>query len=764
MGGKLRVNLHPGQTAAKNSIARIVAIICGNQWGKALSTDTRIPTPSGFKFMGCLEVGDFVFGIDGKPTKVVYKSPTFPHNPCYRVTFDDGSEIIADKDHLWSVRNKRGRKNEVRSGLSKEYLLTTDEIRNRIEERWSVALPQPVQYPEGNFLIPPYLLGVWLGDGSSVGSNFTNTDPEIVSKVREIWPQVRERQNKDRSPTIYLSSGKGNNSIFAREAHELRIWDNKQIPKIYLCASIDQRMELLRGLMDTDGYCGENGVCEFTSIKFDLAQDVLELVRSLGIKARCYSCRAMLNGRDISPKYRVKFKTDKPVFSLKRKLARLPIIKSNSEVRKLFIQKIEQVVSVPTACIKVDNPDGMYLAGTSYTPTHNTAYGPHWMHDRIRQTRVEGEFNDYLAVTATYPLLDKKMLPEFCYVFEDLLHLGKYKDAKKTFEFPDGKTRVIFGSATNPDSIESATAKAAWLDEAGQSQFRRGAWDAVKRRVGLNQGRILITSTPYNLGWLKTEIHDRAKAGDEDIELIQSSSITNPAYPVEEYEKQRSIMPAWKFDMFYRGIYTTPAGLIYDSFNEVLCRIKRFEIPKDWPVYSGHDFGGANPAAIFYAQVKLPLPSGAPSYMRYGDFVAFQEYLPGGGKSTAQHVDAFREITNGYTVVERRGGNHTSEDEIRQGYTAHGWAISEPKLRYVEPKIDRVYALHKLNKIYYFDDMLNVLDEKLSYSRKLDEANKPTDEIESKSSYHLMDAEASILSDFTPETEEQGDSCPVWKY
>lgn len=392
-----------------------------------------------------------------------------------------------------------------------------------------------------------------------------------------------------------------------------------------------------------------------------------------------------------------------------------------------------------------------------------TCYGPHWLYDRILETRVDGEFNDYLAVTATFPLLDKKMLPEFLYVFGEILHLGTYREAGKVFTFKDGKTRVIFGSATNPDSIESATAKAAWLDEAGQSQFRRGAWEAIRRRVALNQGRVLITSTPYNLGWLKSEIHDRALAGDKDIEMIQSASTTNPAFPREEFEKERLLLPKWKFDMFYRGIYTTPAGLIYDSFNEAICRVKRFDIPKDWPVFVGHDFGGANPAALFFAQAKLPLPPGAPPYLRYNDFVAFHEYLPGPGKSTAQHVDSFKDITLGYEVRERRGGSH-QEDEIRQGYGAHGWYINESKIKYVEAQIDRVYALHKLNKILIFDDLYNYLDEKQSYSRKLDENAKSTDEIESKASYHLMDAERYILSDFSPETEVTGDSTPVWKY
>jgi hypothetical protein len=392
-----------------------------------------------------------------------------------------------------------------------------------------------------------------------------------------------------------------------------------------------------------------------------------------------------------------------------------------------------------------------------------TCYGPHWLYDRIMETRVAGEPNDYIAATATFPLLEKKMLPEFLTVFEDYLHLGTYREASKMFTFHDGKTRVIFASATNPDSIESATAKAAWLDEAGQTQFRRAAWEAIRRRVALNLGRILITSTPYNLGWLKAEIHDKALAGDPDIELIQSASIVNPAFPRESFEKEKTMMPAWKFDMFYRGIYTTPAGLIYDSFNEGVCRIKRFPIPKEWPVYAGHDFGGANPAALFYARVRTPLPAGVPEKLRYNDFVAFHEYLPGSGRSTAQHVDYFKEITDGYNVVERYGGSH-QEDEIRQGYSAHGWPIREPKIRYVEAQIDRVYALHKLNKIFIFDDLYNYLDEKQSYSRKLDEDNKPTDEIENKSSYHLLDCERTLLSNFSPETEVTGEETPVWKY
>jgi len=159
------------------------------------------------------------------------------------------------------------------------------------------------------------------------------------------------------------------------------------------------------------------------------------------------------------------------------------------------------------------------------------------------------------------------MLPEFLYVFDTLLHLGTFKESDKVFLFHDKQTRVIFGSATNPESIESATAKAAWLDEAGQKQFRREAWEAIQRRLSIHQGRALFTTTLYGLGWLKTEIYDKWVAGAKDTEVIQFESTINPAFPKEEYERARSVMPRWKFNLFYKGEYDKPAGLIYDAFS-----------------------------------------------------------------------------------------------------------------------------------------------------------------------------------------------------
>ena len=147
-----------------------------------------------------------------------------------------------------------------------------------------------------------------------------------------------------------------------------------------------------------------------------------------------------------------------------------------------------------------------FIAMLGGTQSGKTCLGPHWL---LREIQDKGP-GDYLIVTSTYPLLNLKLLPEFLYVFNDLMHLGSWSKSERTFTFwnkktnnpkdkrrvmyPGKETRVIIVSATNPESIESATAKAAWLDEAGQTQFGRDAFEAVRRRLSLAQGRILITN------------------------------------------------------------------------------------------------------------------------------------------------------------------------------------------------------------------------------------------------------------------------------
>jgi len=191
--------------------------------------------------------------------------------------------------------------------------------------------------------------------------------------------------------------------------------------------------------------------------------------------------------------------------------------------------------------------------------------------------------------------------------------------------------------------------------------------------------------------------------------------------------------------------------LVYKAFNEAVCKIARFEIPENWLVYSGHDFGSANPAALFFAQVKLPLPPGAPPYMRLNDLVCFKEYLPG-GLSAPNHVNTWKEITQGYTVQKSVGGNVTTEEQTRQLYGMHGWHISAPTITRVNAQVDRVIGLMELNKIYCFEDNYNWLGELMNCLWELDNEGSPTNKIKDEQKYHLGACARALLSDFTPET------------
>ena len=378
------------------------------------------------------------------------------------------------------------------------------------------------------------------------------------------------------------------------------------------------------------------------------------------------------------------------------------------------------------------------LAAVAGTGAGKTILGYWWLHSRMEA--YPG--HTWGVAEPTYNMLDKIILnssdpgrPSLEAYLRIAGHEPRWID-KKSLILGTNWGQLYLGSADNPDSMQGAAVKGYWLDEGGQMKVL--AFDTARQRCSMMQGQVLITTTPYRPGWLKSEVVDRA--GTNGIAVERWRSIDRPGFPIESYEAERQRLPTWRFSLMYDARYEQPAGLIYSIFNESVCLIDRFPIPKSWLIYSGHDFGAANPAALFYAEDPAT-----------GNFYVFNEYLPGAGRSANEHVQEFKRITEGYNVIKRVGGSH-QEEEIRQLYTVHGWVINEPKLNKVEAQIDKVVGLHKLNKIFVFRDMRNYLDEKRSFSRQLDEMSVPTEKIEDEARFHLMAAERYILSDFTPET------------
>jgi phage terminase large subunit-like protein len=348
--------------------------------GKALWVDTPIPTPSGWSKMGVLKVGDEVFDERGKVCRVTFATEIQHQRECYRVTFSDGTSIVADADHLWQVseRNVVGPRLTDTSTLARRCEIERSD--GGIERRYSIPVAGPLR-TEGvlPLPVPPYTLGAWLGDGHAASARITCFDVEIIERIRKdgVPVEARKSSNTGRATTYQLGPhrpGAGGRS-FQSALVRLGVLNEKHLPPAYLRAPICDRLELLRGLMDTDGHATKAGQCEFTTTSEVIALGVMELVRSLGFKPSMTSGRATLYGRDCGPKYRIQFcaYADLPVFHVSRKAERLkpaPAFATRASTRQVV--SVARTPSVPVRCIQVDSLSHLYLAGESMVPTHNT--------------------------------------------------------------------------------------------------------------------------------------------------------------------------------------------------------------------------------------------------------------------------------------------------------------------------------------------------------------------------------------------------------
>ena len=358
-----------------------------------------------------------------------------------------------------------------------------------------------------------------------------------------------------------------------------------------------------------------------------------------------------------------------------------------------------------------------------------TSFEPFWLDREIRNNGA----GDYLAVTATYDLFKLKFLPEMQNYFCNIFGWG-YSASDRVIWKNEGaqKYRIIMRSANAPGGLESTTAKAAILDECGQDEFTLSAWEAIQRRLSLSRGRVLGGTTPYNVGWLKTQVFDRWRKGDTDYNVIQFKSTMNPDFPVSEYLRAKETLPTWKFEMFYNGEFSRPAGLIYEDFTDWHI-IPPFPVPAHWPRFFGTDFGPIHTAKLIATQDPDT-----------GIYYIVDEMLDG-GMTTSQHVLSVKQ-----NRFYKRGiigwGGAQSEKQYRWDWKDAGLAVREPPIHEVESGIDRVIEFLKTKTLRVFSTCEKLIDEKGRYARKLNEAGEPTDEIKDKSTFHLVDAERYLIS------------------
>jgi deoxycytidine triphosphate deaminase len=379
--------LHPGEfvLASTYEVVSLPDDVAGRLEGKALAIDTPIPSPRGWRPMGDLRIGEEVFDEFGRPTRVIAATQTMVNRPCAEVVFSDGQSIVADLSHQWlttsKAERKRGRAGTVR---------TTAEIAAslRAGEEWNhhVELAAAAVYPEQPLPIDPYVLGIWLGDGTKTKAEITvgQGDEEILEEISRagyaVWPssgprafrigglsrgyigRERDAMTGQFTPDASLST----------ELREMGLLGNKHVPEMYLRASVPQRLALLQGLMDSDGYIDIYGRCEFINTSERLSDAVVELAAGLGLRPTKRKKRVTLYGVEQAPGYQVKFSPRFPVFRLGRKVAR---IKAGPSHDFRAIVDVRECEPRPVRCIQVVNPSGLFLAGPTFIPTHNSSLG-----------------------------------------------------------------------------------------------------------------------------------------------------------------------------------------------------------------------------------------------------------------------------------------------------------------------------------------------------------------------------------------------------
>ena len=352
--------------------------------------------------------------------------------------------------------------------------------------------------------------------------------------------------------------------------------------------------------------------------------------------------------------------------------------------------------------------------------------------------------------------------------------VGKYRinETERYIEVPNTKIRIKAKTAWNPD-----TARGDYADELQFDEYQlqnEDVWTEVGQPMLMdNNGDAVFAFTPPSL---KSDVRSKArdprhaskmfkKALADITGMWQTLHFTSHDNPYISREGLRMATEGMSMDSYRREIMAEDdeieqSWLVYGRFNEALCKIKRFAIPLNWPVYSGHDFGPANPAGLFLAQNPGPEEprTSTGTQIRKGDFVIFREYSPGPGFSTFQHVQNFKDYTTrqGFTVRRSVGGNLTSEDEIRQGYGDHDWTILPPRIGRVNAQLDRVIAGIEGNKYFIFDYLVLLLSQMASCLWQLDLENKPISKIRDEARFHLLAALRYIGSDFTPDTSRGG--------
>jgi recombinational DNA repair protein RecT len=333
---------------------------------KGLALDTPIATPTGWTTMGEIQVGDIVFDMFGEPVSVIAVSE-IKNLQCYRVSFTNGDSIVCDDEHRWVARC--GGPNAHRNKFE---TTTVNEIHDAKIEGMSVTIPVQgvLKLRSANLPIEPYLLGYWLGDGTSKSAAITCSaeDCQHVQEAVKRGGYTLGKLGTDKRTGAKCVRIKGG---FLHDLRSIGVLGRKHIPMIYMRSCAADRISILSGLMDSDGHIDkERGRAHFYNTNKALSDGVAELVASLGDVPHGGIRRVQGFGL-VCEAHFVGWKPTICPVRLTRKTSSFQPRKINSY---RAIANVEMVSSVPTKCIAVEGSTETYLAGKSMAVTHNTVF------------------------------------------------------------------------------------------------------------------------------------------------------------------------------------------------------------------------------------------------------------------------------------------------------------------------------------------------------------------------------------------------------
>jgi hypothetical protein len=379
---------------------------------KAQPLDARILTPSGFIAMGDVKINDLVYTQSGNTTKVV---GVFPQGvkKIFKVSFSDGTSTECCDDHLWltqtyydrtyreKVNGRRIKQPKFGTVKTLKEIRHTLHVGNSKNVNHSIPVCEPIKFNENKHIIHPYVLGVLLGDGCITQHTvFTTADSEILEKLNNLLPAEHSINKVKNDDISYRITGSGRKNLILEELKRLDLIgcssSTKFIPTEYLYDSIDNRLSLLQGLMDTDGWIDKQGGIGFNSVSHKLIEGVRFLVESVGGlcgKLRLNNTWYTYAGvkKEGKPCYALTINCPFIPFSLSRKKLKIKQRRKYFPIR--YIVNVEEAGEKQAQCIMVDDDSHLYLTNNCIV-THNT----------------------YLAVLAALTLLQQKKIKKIVYI------------------------------------------------------------------------------------------------------------------------------------------------------------------------------------------------------------------------------------------------------------------------------------------------------------------------------------------------------------